>query len=159
MDLEYVKELIALLEKSKLSKLVIREKNGVEISLEKDQKPPPPPMHAPKEHVEHKPMHPEPPKMKGSFPQETKKVEKEPTFTDADCIKSPMIGTFYRSESPDAKPFKQSGDSVAVGDVLCIIEAMKVMNEIKSDKEGVLQEILVKDASPVEYGQQLFVIK
>ncbi len=73
-------------------------------------------------------------------------------------IDSPMVGTFYRASSPTSAPFSEIGQEVKVGQVLCIIEAMKLMNQIEADKAGVIKEILVKDGSPVEYGQPLFVI-
>lgn len=73
-------------------------------------------------------------------------------------ISAPMVGTFYKSPSPDADAFVKVGDSVDEGTVVCIIEAMKVMNQIKAEKSGVIQRILVEDASPVEFGQGLFVI-
>ena len=74
-------------------------------------------------------------------------------------IDSPIVGTFYRSPSPDAPSFVKPGDKVQADTVVCIIEAMKVMNEIKAEKSGVIKEILVENASPVEYGQPLFVIE
>ena len=73
-------------------------------------------------------------------------------------IDSPMVGTFYRSSSPTSPSFVEVGQEVKIGQVLCIIEAMKLMNQIEADKAGVIKEILVKDGSPVEYGQSLFVI-
>jgi acetyl-CoA carboxylase biotin carboxyl carrier protein len=73
-------------------------------------------------------------------------------------VKSPMVGTLYRSPSPDAKPFVEVGSSVAVGDTLCIIEAMKLLNEIEADKAGVVKSILVENGQPVEYGEPLFII-
>ncbi|WP_035383242.1 acetyl-CoA carboxylase biotin carboxyl carrier protein [Ferriphaselus sp. R-1] len=73
-------------------------------------------------------------------------------------VKSPMVGTFYRSPSPGAKSFVDIGQSVNAGDTLCIIEAMKLLNEIDSDKGGVVKAILVENGQPVEYGQPLFVI-
>ena len=73
-------------------------------------------------------------------------------------VKSPMVGTFYRAASPGAKPFVEVGDSVQVGDTLCIIEAMKLMNEIEADKAGVVKQILAENGQPVEYGQSLVVI-
>jgi acetyl-CoA carboxylase biotin carboxyl carrier protein len=73
-------------------------------------------------------------------------------------VNSPMVGTFYRSSSPTAPAFVEVGQEVKVGQVLCIIEAMKLMNQIEADKAGVIKEILVKDGSPVEYGQSLFII-
>ena len=73
-------------------------------------------------------------------------------------VKSPMVGTFYRAASPGAKPFVEVGDTVQVGDTLCIIEAMKLMNEIEADKAGVVKQILAENGQPVEYGQPLVVI-
>lgn len=73
-------------------------------------------------------------------------------------VKSPMVGTFYRAPSPGAKPFVEVGDSVSSGARLCLIEAMKLMNEIESDADGVIKAILVDNGQPVEYGQPLFII-
>jgi acetyl-CoA carboxylase biotin carboxyl carrier protein len=73
-------------------------------------------------------------------------------------VKSPMVGTFYRAASPGAKPFVEVGDTVQVGDTLCIIEAMKLMNEIEADNAGVVKQILAENGQPVEYGQSLVVI-
>ena len=74
-------------------------------------------------------------------------------------IDSPLVGTFYRAASPDAKPFAQVGDTVNADTVLCIIEAMKVMNEIKAEKSGVIKEILLENGQPVEFGQPMFVLE
>lgn len=73
-------------------------------------------------------------------------------------LKSPMVGSFYRSSSPEAQSFVEVGQKVRVGDTLCIIEAMKMMNQIESDKDGVIQEILVENQEAVEFDQPLFVI-
>ena len=73
-------------------------------------------------------------------------------------VKAPMVGTFYRSPNPGAAPFVDVGQTVKEGDALCIIEAMKLLNEIEADKSGVIKEILVENGEPVEYGQPLFVI-
>jgi acetyl-CoA carboxylase biotin carboxyl carrier protein len=73
-------------------------------------------------------------------------------------VKSPMVGTFYRSASPGAAPFVEIGDAVAAGDTLCIVEAMKLMNEIEADAGGTVKAILVENGQPVEFGQPLFVI-
>ncbi|MFA7669143.1 MAG: acetyl-CoA carboxylase biotin carboxyl carrier protein [Burkholderiaceae bacterium] len=73
-------------------------------------------------------------------------------------VKAPMVGTFYRAPNPGAAPFVEVGQSVKEGDALCIIEAMKLLNEIEADKSGVIKEILVENGEPVEYGQPLFVI-
>ena len=74
-------------------------------------------------------------------------------------VKSPMVGTFYRAPAPDADPFVEVGDKVKVGQTLCIVEAMKNMNEIESDVEGVVKEICVENAKPVDFGQVLFKIE
>lgn len=74
------------------------------------------------------------------------------------AVKAPMVGTFYRSPNPGASPFVEVGQAVKEGEPLCIIEAMKLLNEIEADKSGVIKEILVENGEPVEYGQPLFVI-
>ncbi len=81
-----------------------------------------------------------------------------PVVEEGYAVKSPMVGTFYRSASPDSKAFVEVGDTVAVGDTLCIIEAMKLLNEIESDKAGVVKKILVDNGLAVEYGEPLFII-
>ncbi|MBK9701970.1 MAG: acetyl-CoA carboxylase biotin carboxyl carrier protein [Betaproteobacteria bacterium] len=78
-----------------------------------------------------------------------------PPEPEGHLVKSPMVGTFYRAASPGAKAFVEVGDTVQVGDPLCIIEAMKLMNEIESDQAGVVKEILVENGQPVEFGQPL----
>jgi acetyl-CoA carboxylase biotin carboxyl carrier protein len=82
----------------------------------------------------------------------------EPAEPEGHQVKSPMVGTFYRAASPGAKAFVEVGDSVEVGDTLCIIEAMKLMNEIESDKSGVVKQVLAENGQPVEFGQPLVVI-
>ncbi|MCL4113625.1 UNVERIFIED_CONTAM: hypothetical protein GTU68_001058 [Idotea baltica] len=76
-----------------------------------------------------------------------------------ETIDSPMVGTFYEAASPTSAPFVKVGDKVSVGDTLCIIEAMKMLNQIESEKSGVIKEILVENESPIEFGQPLFVIE
>ncbi|QEY25552.1 acetyl-CoA carboxylase biotin carboxyl carrier protein [Neisseria zalophi] len=83
-----------------------------------------------------------------------------PTSRDlSNAQKSPMVGTFYRAPSPSSPPFVEVGQSVQVGETLCIIEAMKLMNEIEAEKSGVVKEILVENGQPVEYGEPLFIIE
>ena len=82
----------------------------------------------------------------------------EPAVHEGHAVKSPMVGTFYRTPSPDAKPFVEVGQAVKEGQIICIIEAMKLMNEIECDKSGTVTAILVENGQPVEYGQPLFVI-
>jgi len=79
--------------------------------------------------------------------------------TPGHVVKSPMVGTFYRSPSPGAKAFVEVGDTVKSGDTICIIEAMKLLNEIECDKDGVVKAILVENGQPVEYGEPLLVIE
>lgn len=81
-----------------------------------------------------------------------------PAHKEGDMVKAPMVGTFYRAPSPGAKPFVEVGQTVKEGQPLCIIEAMKLLNEIEADKSGVIKEILVENGEPVEYGQPLFII-
>ena len=76
-----------------------------------------------------------------------------------EVIESPMVGTFYRASSPTAKAFVEVGQSVAIGDTLCIIEAMKMLNQIESDKAGTITQVLVENEQPVEFGQPLFVVE
>ena len=81
-----------------------------------------------------------------------------PVVPQGHMVKSPMVGTFYRSPSPGAKHFVEVGDTVKSGDTICIIEAMKLLNEIECDKDGVIKAILVENGQPVEYGEPLVVI-
>ena len=83
--------------------------------------------------------------------------EPEPA-QEGHVVKAPMVGTFYRSPSPDAKPFVEVGQAVKEGDTICIIEAMKLMNEIEADASGTVKAILVENGQPVEYGQPLFIL-
>ena len=92
-------------------------------------------------------------------PSEENIEEPQSNIIDGKRINSPMVGTFYCSPNPGADAFVKVGDKVSEGDVLCIIEAMKMMNEVKSDYNGVIKEILISDAEPVEYGEALFVIE
>jgi acetyl-CoA carboxylase biotin carboxyl carrier protein len=85
-------------------------------------------------------------------------VVEEPVET-GHVVKSPMVGTFYRSSSPGAKSFAEVGDVVKSGQAVCIIEAMKIMNEIEADQDGTITKILVENGQPVEYGQPLFIVE
>jgi acetyl-CoA carboxylase biotin carboxyl carrier protein len=81
-----------------------------------------------------------------------------PAVPQGHQVKAPMVGTFYRAPNPNAPAFVEVGQAVKEGDPLCIIEAMKLLNEIEADKSGVIKEILVENGEPVEYGQPLFII-
>ncbi|MBN3860253.1 acetyl-CoA carboxylase biotin carboxyl carrier protein [Neisseriaceae bacterium PsAf] len=81
-----------------------------------------------------------------------------PEYKEEDLFKSPMVGVFYRAPSPNSSPFVEEGQKVNQGDTLCIIEAMKLMNEIEAEKSGTITKILIEDGEPVEYGEPLFII-
>jgi acetyl-CoA carboxylase biotin carboxyl carrier protein len=82
-----------------------------------------------------------------------------PEVAAGHAVKSPMVGTFYRSSAPGAKPFVEVGDSIKAGDTICIIEAMKILNEIEADKSGVVTQILCENGQAVEYGQPLYIVE
>ena len=82
-----------------------------------------------------------------------------PEVAAGHAVKSPMVGTFYRSASPGAKAFVEIGDSIKAGETICIIEAMKILNEIEADKSGVVTQIFCENGQAVEYGQQLFIVE
>ena len=151
MDIRKVKKLIELLEESGIAELEIREgEESVRISRQSQVgttvvSAAPAAVAAPAA-----PAAPAP-------AAETAAAE-EPEIS-GHVIKSPMVGTFYRSPAPGAKPFVEVGQSVAAGDTLCIVEAMKLLNQIESDKAGKVKAILVENEQPVEYGQPLFVIE
>jgi acetyl-CoA carboxylase biotin carboxyl carrier protein len=153
MDKDFLKELIEILNKSSLTKFELKTQD-FELKIEK-----------------------EPPKIIEKITEETGvqittqnveefKTEKllppaEDVETEEEklhVIKSPLVGTFYRAPAPGAPPFVEEGDIVSPGQVLCIIEALKVMNEIESDVRGKVVKILVENGQPVEYGQPLFLI-
>lgn len=81
------------------------------------------------------------------------------SLPEGHVVKSPMVGTFYRTSTPGANPFVEVGQTVKAGETLCIIEAMKLLNEIESDKDGIIKAVLVENGQPVEYGEPLFVIE
>lgn len=172
MDLKYVKDLIALLEKSNLQRLVIKEKNGIEISLDKgdalhEMSPPLPARTAqhqtipaaPSSHPSHAAQASHPHHAVPSYSAQGAQVEAGEEIDPKKCVTSPMVGTFYAAESPDSPAYVREGATVKQGDILCIIEAMKVMNEVKSDRSGKIAKILIEDGAPVEYGQPLFMIE
>lgn len=94
------------------------------------------------------------------IPQKTEKEEEE-NVKDKDliAIKSPMVGTFYRAPAPDAPPYVEKGDRIKKGEIICIVEAMKIMNEIEADVNGEIVDVLVKNEEPVEYNQDLFMVR
>ncbi len=151
MDIRKVKKLIEMLENSSLNELVIKEgEESVKLVKSAGN------FQAP-QLVTSSQVSDQPGSEKKSV-DESSKEDKKPSF-DGKSINSPMVGTYYSSPNPGADPFVKVGDKVSEGDVLCIIEAMKMMNEVKSDYNGVIKEILISDAEPVEYGEALFVIE
>ncbi len=139
MDLKKVRELLDLMDANNLTEVEIEE-DGVKVRLRKGRSPSEAVVTtaAPKDRVEVVPL------------------EKVPS---GDTVNAPMVGTFYRAPSPDAAPYVDVGDEVTADTVVCIIEAMKVMNEIKAGTEGVVAEVLAESGSAVEYGHPLFRIE
>ncbi|MDX1390837.1 MAG: acetyl-CoA carboxylase biotin carboxyl carrier protein [Rheinheimera sp.] len=150
MDIRKIKKLIELLEESGISELEITEgEESVRISRNG-----PAQHYAPMQHYAPPPQQAAPVAAPAAAP-----VAEAPKAISGHVVKSPMVGSFYRAASPTAKAFVEVGQSVKVGDTLCIVEAMKMMNQIQSDKAGVVKEILVENGEPVEFDQPLFVIE
>lgn len=151
MDVRKIQKLIQLLEGSDVAEIEIKEgEDSVRISRLHSgmvAAPMPQPFYAPA-----------PPVTAAPTAATNASVPAAPAVPAGHTIESPMVGTFYRAPSPTAKPFVEVGQTVKVGDTLCIIEAMKMLNQIQSDKAGVVQAILVENEQPVEFGQPLFII-
>lgn len=149
MDIRKVKKLIELLEESDIAEIEIHEgEESVRISRNSSA--------APVAYAPTAPMvAPAPAAAAGSAPAETDSTPAEP---EGHIIRAPMVGTFYRAASPTSRAFVDEGASVSIGDTLCIIEAMKILNQIESDTAGKVVKILVENGDPVEYDQPLFVI-
>lgn len=155
MDLRKLKKLIDLVEESGIAELELTEgEEKVKISRQPKQQQMAPQYiqtpqisQIPHQEVIHTPS--------------TSPIETPAPLTSSkeQQISSPMVGTFYRASSPDAGSFVEIGTSVKKGDILCIIEAMKILNEIESDKDGVIKKILIENGQPVEFGEALFVIE
>ncbi|MCO5101495.1 MAG: acetyl-CoA carboxylase biotin carboxyl carrier protein [Burkholderiaceae bacterium] len=155
MDLRKLKTLIDLVSESGISELEITEGDG-KVRIVKNV---PPVMVAPMAaSAPPAPMPVTPSTISGasSVPAAPAPAPETPS---GHLVRSPMVGTFYRSGQPGAQPFVSVGSEVAEGDTLCIIEAMKLMNEIEADKSGTIKAVLVDNGSPVEFGQPLFVIE
>jgi acetyl-CoA carboxylase biotin carboxyl carrier protein len=152
MDIRKVKKLIELLEESGISELEINEgEESVRISRYSSA-PPPAQMNysAP-------PAAPAAPA--ATAPAAADSGNEEEELPSGHVVKSPMVGTFYSASSPGAKSFVNVGDSVTEGDTVCIVEAMKILNQIEADASGTVKAILVDNAQPVEYGQPLMIIE
>jgi acetyl-CoA carboxylase biotin carboxyl carrier protein len=147
MDIRKIKKLIEIIEESDIAELEIKEgEESIRISR----------YSAAPAAVSYAPAPAPAPAPAAAAPAVTAPAEEKIT---GHVVKSPMVGTFYRSASPGTKVFAEVGQSVQVGDTLCIIEAMKILNQIESDKSGTIVKVLVENAEPVEYGQPLFIIE
>ncbi|MCK7545272.1 acetyl-CoA carboxylase biotin carboxyl carrier protein [Marinobacter bryozoorum] len=150
MDIRKIKKLIELLEESDVEELEIQEgDDSVRISRRREQASvtyAPQPMHAPQ------------PQAPAPAPAAEAAAPAEPAAPSGHAVKSPMVGTFYRAPSPSAASFVEVGQTVKAGDVICIVEAMKMMNQIEADKSGTVSEFLVENGQPVEFDQPLVII-
>lgn len=147
MDIRKIKKLIEMLEESNLTEIEIHEGEET-IRLSRLATPTAAPMTT---------AYAAP--MANPTPTASPSAIAEAAVPSGHMVTSPMVGTFYRSSTPSAKPFVDVGSQVKVGDTLCIIEAMKMLNQIEADKAGIIKAILKENGQPVEYGEPLFVIE
>lgn len=153
MDIRKVKKLIELLEESGIAEIEIHEgEESVRISRNSPSAVMTAPMMAP-------PPAPAPAVMSNTAGSEPPADSAGSDLPAGHIVESPMVGTFYAASSPGAAPFVAVGSSVSVGDTLCIVEAMKMLNQIEADKAGTIKAILAENAQPVEFGQPLFIIE
>jgi acetyl-CoA carboxylase biotin carboxyl carrier protein len=156
MDLKLIKKLLDLISESEVDEVAIEE-GEFKIKIKKNSALPAPALqYQLPPQPQQQPNQPQPAAATQSAPDKT---ADKPSDADGEVVKSPIVGTFYEAPSPDSDPFVSVGDIVKQGDTLCIIEAMKIMNEIEAEFSGTIQKILVSDASPVEFDQPLFIIK
>jgi acetyl-CoA carboxylase biotin carboxyl carrier protein len=158
MELKQIKELMAAMEKAGIKRLRIKDKEEYELELERKDEAyphPAPPAHAAYPHPDAHPKFPShnASPYKGHFPEEHQKEEKK---ADGKFITAPLVGTMYHAASPDDPVLVKVGDRVDENTIVCIIEAMKVMNEVKAGASGTIAEILVDNAHPVEFGTKLY---
>ena len=150
MDLRKIKTLIDLVQQSGIAELEITEgEERVRISRGSSMAP------APAMPAGALPVQP-PAALPGVAPVAA--AQPEAAAPEGHVIRSPMVGTFYRSSAPGAKPFVEIGQEVKAGDTLCIIEAMKLLNDLEADQDGVVKAVLVENGQPVEYGEPLFIL-
>ena len=151
MNYEEIKRLIDDMGEAKIDELSIEFPEGIKISMKKNKAPVMPPKL--EESVQYITV---PEKTEQNI--ETKQCQKEEK-EECKIVKSPMVGTFYSKSSPDAKPYVEVGSKVKKGDILCIVEAMKLMNEIESEFDGEIVEVCVRDGEMVDYGRPLFKLR
>jgi acetyl-CoA carboxylase biotin carboxyl carrier protein len=154
MDIRTVKKLIEIVEASNIAEIEIGDENGETIRITRQTAPMMPMMAAPQYAAPHYAQAPAP-----ATTAPTTAVDAKPAVESGHKLKSPMVGTFYSSPSPDKPSFVKVGDTVKEGQTLCIIEAMKIMNQIEADKSGKIKAILADNGQPVEYDQPLFIIE
>lgn len=158
MDLRKIKTLIDLVEQSGISELEVRE--GEEsVRISRNTGPITQYLSAAPAVPAAAPIAAPAPAAAAAPAPRTDAAPAKPAVDNRHVLRAPMVGTFYRTPSPGAKPFVEVGQTVKAGQVLCIIEAMKMLNQIESDKAGVIAEILVDNEKPVEYDQPLFIIE
>ncbi|MBI5726263.1 MAG: acetyl-CoA carboxylase biotin carboxyl carrier protein [Ignavibacteriales bacterium] len=155
MDIALIKKIVKMVEESNISGLEIEE-NEIKIKVTKNLSVPVQQAAPAIVHGLHIPAHTDTPVV---APEAAVAVAPEVPKANLHEVRSPIVGTFYRSPTPDADPFVRIGETVASGQVLCIIEAMKLMNEIESDISGKIVKILVDNGKPVEYNQPLFLVE
>ena len=157
-NLEFVKKMMEMLEASGLAQMELETKE-FRLFLSKPQAQAPAQIVAGPVPTAAQAPAPEPATQKTESPAAATEASPDAVPPGLHGIKSPIVGTFYRAPAPGAEPFTDVGKRVHKGQTLCIVEAMKVMNEIESDVDGVVEKILVENAQPVEYGQLMFLIK
>ena len=157
MDIRKIKKLIELLESSNLNEIEVQEgEESVRISRSGAPNALPTTVIQPSANEAKAGKSADPTPVKPNLPADQEDL---PSEVEGHIISAPMVGTIYMASSPDAEPFVKVGDSVKAGDVVCIIEAMKIMNQIESDDDGIVAEILCQDGEAVEFGQALMRIK
>jgi len=155
MNLKEIKELIEMLPDTYVSKIEI-ERSGLKVRIRKGGDVT---YHPTMPRMEYPPHAIVAPTIVETSPDLAEPREVEPEKSNQITVTAPIVGSFYRSSSPDKPPYVEVGDVVKKGQILCIIEAMKLMNEIESETAGKIVQVVVENGSPVEYGQPLFVIE
>jgi acetyl-CoA carboxylase biotin carboxyl carrier protein len=154
IDLRFVKKLVDMIDASTVDSIEITSEKGMKIRISKSSNQRASVQLASPMHMQ--PMMPPPPAPaaeRAPAPEAPRAEKPKSSFLE---VKSPMVGTYYSAPEPGAKPYLAVGDRISKGQILCIIEAMKIMNEIESEFDGVVKEILAQNSHPVEYGQVLF---
>lgn len=160
MDLKLVKKLLDLISESEVDEVSIEEGEfKIKVKKTSDAPSPQPAMQYQLPQQPQAPQQPAQPQQTPAAETAGGEAEESDPQPDGEIVKSPIVGTFYESPSPDADAFVKVGDHVDAGDTLCIVEAMKIMNEIEAEFSGTVQKILASDSSPVEFEQPLFIIK